>query len=272
MASPNLHTNGVGGTSGSTLATVSPLYTSGEIWYLHSPSGSDAASPRGKERIRPLATLAQALTNAGNNDIIVAMSGHTETLAAITTIAETGLSIIGEGTGSSRPQFIRNVNDELFDITGAGVMLDNLYFPASTTATALGKVRCATAGCIFRNLYFEASTSDDGPQLEFITGAGQALVEGCTFISTAASPADQPATGIQITNAMSDLWMDQVILDGGSSGWANPYALVGTGAVTRLRCTNLDLLRDSDVTLATGTVGYVHVRTKSGSARVVWAA
>jgi hypothetical protein len=278
MASPNILRGGIGGTTGAVFTTVSPLQYSGEVWYVSSTNGSDAASPRGRERIRPLATLAQALTNAGNNDTIVCLSAHQETLTAITTIAETGLRILGEGTGSNRPSFTRNVNDELFDITGAGVVLDNLQFPASSTATALSKVRVGAAACVIRNCLFQASTADDGAQIELITGGDRCTIEGTTVISTASAPSDQPASAILVTNAVSDLNVggplteQAVVLDGGSSGWANPFAFVGTGAITRLTAQNLDLLNDSDITLATGSTYIIHVRNTSGSARLVLAA
>jgi hypothetical protein len=278
VASPNIWPTGIGGTAGATLATVSPLYASGEVWYVSSTSGSDAASPRGKERIRPLATLAQALTNAGNNDIIVCLENHSETLGTVTTIAETGLTILGEGTGSSRPRFTRNMNDELFDITGAGVKLVNLYFPESTLGGALGKVRVGAASCVIRNCYFEAGSLDGAGQVELITGGDRCTIVGTTIVSVETSPSSQPSSAIVVTNAVSDLSIggevttDAVVIDGGSSGWSNPYAFVGTGAVTRLNAYNVDLLGDSDVTLATGTVGFFHVRNKSGSARIVWAA
>src|SRR5687767_7336230 len=146
MASPNIYSGGYGGSTGAVLTTsAAPIYQSGNTWYVDSVTGSDAASPRGRDRARPLATLAQALTNAAAGDVIVFFSGHTQTLTAITTLSLAGLKLLGEGSGSSRPQFIRDANDELFDITAAGVRLENLYFPGSTTTSALSKVRTAGA-------------------------------------------------------------------------------------------------------------------------------
>lgn len=245
---------------------------SGDIWYVNSNGGADAAAPRGKERIRPLATFAQAVTNAAANDIIVLMSGHTETDTSGLTLSLAGLTVLGEGSGSSRPKITRDVAGQLWGVSGAGITIDNVYFPASVTATSTGRIRVASANVTIRRCYFESGTSDDGPALELLTGCSGLLLEDTTFISTAASAADQPASAIAFTNAITHVKADAVVIDGASSGWANPYAVVGTSAVTRLLATNIDLLNDSDVTLATGTVGHFHVRNKSGSARVVWAA
>lgn len=273
MASPNLQTNGAGGSSGSEFATVAPIYTSGDVWYVYSVTGSDAASPRGKERIRPLATLAQAHTNAAAGDVICILSGHTETLTAAQTFNKAGLLVIGEGSGATRPRFTRFGNVVMFDVTAAGVMFDNLFFPASvTTSSASARMRFAGGGNQCRNCYFECSTLDDGPSIETVTGAADILIRDTTVISTATSISDQPDSAIKVTNALSRLDLDTVTMDGGSSGWANPFTFNGAAAITTLRGINMDLLRDSDMTFATGTTGYLHVRNHSGSARVVWTA
>ena len=277
MASPNFYSTGNGGSSGSTLATVSPVLSSGTTWYVSSTAtgAADAASPAGRERIKPLLTLAQAVTNAAANDTICILANHTETLTSAQTINTAGLNIIGEGTGSNRPKFTRNIaaNGVLWDVTAAGVTIDNIYFPATATTASTGaKVKLSAAAPRVLNCYFEASTLDDGAQLQTVTGASQVYVYNTTFISTASSPSDQPESAITVTNALTDMVLDTVVFSGGSSGWANPFAFNGAAAITRLRAINCDLLLDSDVTLATGTVGYWHTRSATGSGRVVWAA
>lgn len=274
MASPNIH-HGFGGSTGVTLTTSSPIYTSGTVYFVSSTATGASDSAPGTERIRPLLTLVQALTNAGNNDTIVVLSGHTETITTTLTISETGLTIVGEGSGTSRPQFTRNIaaNGTMFNITGAGTTIQNLYFPAtSTTANSGSKVKLSGAGQKIRNCYFVADTLDDGPQIETVTGASQIEISDTTVISTATAPSDQPESAIKITNAITDLELDTVTLSGGTSGWSNPYAFNGAGAITRLRALQLSLLLDSDVTLATGTAGILNLGSTSGSARVVWAA
>lgn len=277
MASPNIWQTGIGGTSGTTLATSAPFFASGDIWYVSSTAtgAADAVSPAGKDRIKPLLTLAQAVTNAANNDTIVLLANHTETLTSTQTISKTGLTIIGESLTTTRPKFTRNIaaNGILFDITGAGVTLQNLYFPATATTASTGsKVRTAAVNTKILDCYFEASTLDTGAQFETITGASQVTVRNTTFISTATSPASQPESAIKITNAITDLSVDTVTISGGTSGWSNPYGFNGAGAITRLQALQLSLLLDTDVTLVTGTTGYIQLGSTSGSARVVWAA
>lgn len=277
MASPIIF-QGFGGTTGVTLTTSAPIYTSGDVWYVSSTAtgAADAGGTAGKERIKPLLTLAQAITNAVAGDTIVVLASHTQTISATQTISLAGLTIVGEGTGSTRPKFTRGTiaaNGQMFDITGAGVTLQNLYFPATiTTANTGAKVRTNAVHTRIRDCYFEASTLDDGAQFETITGASQVLIADTTFISTATLPSDQPDSAIKITNAITDLSLETVILNGGTSGWAQPFAFNGAGAITRLRGLGVDLLNDSDITLVTATTGYINLRNTSGSARIVWTA
>jgi hypothetical protein len=273
VASPNINTNGVGGTTGAAIALLSPLYTSGDIWYVSSSTGSDAAAPRGKERIRPLATLAQACTNAAVGDIIVCLSGHAETLTSGQTFSEANQLIIGEGSGSTRPRFTRGADIVMFNVTAAGVQFNNIYFPATTVASTSSRVKFAGVRNELIGCYFECGTLDNGAALETVTGASQVGITGSNyFVSTSTSTASQPANAITVTNTITDLEIDTLVLDGGSSGWSDPYALKVSGAITRMRATNVDLLGDSDVTIVTGTTGHFHIRNKTGSPRVAWAA
>lgn len=273
MASYILWPNGIGGSTGSELATAAPLYASGDVWYVLSTSGSDAASPRGKERERPLATLAQAHTNAAAGDTIVLLSGHSETLTAAQTFNKAGLNVVGEGSGSTRPRFTRNGNVVMFDVTAAGVTFENIYFVASASASALSRLRTAAVTTVIKNCYFECGASDTGPATEYITGAGQATISDTFYVSTATVVTAQPDSAIKVTNAVTDIVLNDVTIDGDDFGWSNPFAFNGAAAITRLRANNINLLNNSDMTLATGTVtSYITVNNSSGSARIVWAA
>lgn len=272
MASPNIYYSGCGGTSGATLATVAPLYTSGTVWYVSSVTGTDAVSPAGQDRIKPLATLSQAHTNASAGDTIVCLSGHAETLTSAITFNKTDIKVISEGSGSNRARFTRNADINMFDVTAAGVVFWNIYFVASSTASTKSRLRTAAANSNWRSCYFECGANDTGPAAETVTGAGSVRIVDTSFVSTSTSTGTQPHSALKVTNAITDLEIEAVTFDGGSSGWSNQYAMNVAGAVTRLRAMNIDLLNDSDVTIVTGTSGYFSPRYKSGSARLVWAA
>lgn len=270
MASPNIYEAGIGGTTGDELCSFSNLRLSGDVWYVLNSTGTDAAAPAGKDRIKPLKTLAQAHTNAAAGDVICLLSGHAETLTAAQTFSKAGVRVVSEGgSPANMAHFTCNGAVVMFDITAAGVWLGNIYFVASTTAPTPARVRVASAGTLIRGCYFECGTSDTVPSLQYVTGAGTAAVRNTTFASTSVVVTSQPHSAINVLNAMSDLTLDTVSIDGGASGWSQPFALNVGAAVTRLTATNLDLLNDSDVTVATGSVYTFSLRAKTGSARMV---
>lgn len=270
----NIYASGVGGSSGDELATVSPLYVSGAIWYVNSSTGSDAVSPRGKERIRPLATLAQAVTNAAAGDIIVLMTGHAETLTSGQTINKS-LTIIGEGVGGSMPTFTRNADIILLDLAASPVTLGNIKFAATTytssTTKAMVRMTTSSARLRLRGCAFYPGQYDTGPQVEFAVSGAIVSLENTSFISTATTPATAPESAIKVTTAVTAMYANGLTFDGGVSGWSNPYAFNGAAAVSSFEARNVYLYGDSDITFASSTVGQLHIAGKSGSARVVWA-
>jgi hypothetical protein len=269
VASPNIYTSGIGGTTGDELCAFSSLVSSGDVWYVQFTSGVDAASPAGKDRGKPLKTLSQAHTNAAAGDMIVFLGGHAETLTASQVISKAGLRLVSEGSGTSQARFTCGGAVVMLDVTGAGVTLGNLYFPASTVAPTPARTRVSGATSLLRNCYFECGSTDTVPALQYVTGATSATVRGTTFASTATATGVQPHSAINVLNAISDLTLDAVTLDGGVSGWSQPFALNCSAAVTRLAATNLDLLGDSDATVPTGSIYTIAIRARSGSARLV---
>lgn len=268
MAAINWYPNGAGGSTGDDFVTLTKLYTSGTIWYVNFATGTDAAAPAGKRREKPLKTTAQALTNASAGDIICWLSGHSEVVSSVITASKAGIIFASEGTGSSRARLTCAAATEVFDVTAAGVRIYNAYFPASTVAP-VARVRTSSSVTVLRGCYFECGTLDTTVALRAITGAGPLRVLNTSFVSTSTSTSSQPATAIEFFNAVSDVEMDNVVIDGGVSGWS-ASAILGTSAVTRLEATNVDLLNDSVVTLATTTTGHFFVRNTSGNSEVIW--
>jgi hypothetical protein len=180
------------------------------------------------------------------------------------------LWVVGEGSGSSRPKFTCAGTIAMFDITAAGVAIDNVYFPSST-AVPTARIRTASTETIIRSCYFECGASDTASALRTVTGAGQLLVKDTTFVSTATAIASLPSVAFEVVNAITDIDMDNVTFQGGTYGWSD-YAFKGGAAVTRLDAINLDLLSGSDFSLATGSSYRIHVRSQSGASKVVIAA
>lgn len=232
--------------------------------------GVDAATPQGQDRVKPLATLAQAHTSAAVGDVIVLMSGHAETLSAAQVFSKAGVVVVSEGSGKNRARFTRNGDINMFDVTAAGVAFWNIYFVASAAVSVRSRLRVAGAAPTLRESFFECGPNDTGPAFETVTGSSSVRVEDTQFLSTGTALTAQPHSAIKVTDALTDLRLESVSISGGTVGWSNQYAFVGAGAITRLRAFDLDLLDDSDMSLVTGTTGYITLRYKTGSARVIW--
>ena len=111
----------------------SPLFTTGTIY--HVDSGADAASNgnAATNPKQPAATLDGAIgkCTANNGDVILVAPGHSETLSAAAAITcdVAGVTIIGMGTGNSRPTFTLDTATTVdIDITAADVQIHNCIF------------------------------------------------------------------------------------------------------------------------------------------------
>src|SRR6185312_1241877 len=79
----------------------------GNVWYVSSATGTDSAG-FGYSPEAPLATIAYAVGTAAvadNNDLVLVLPGHTETLVAAHTVLmnKAGVTVRGLGVGRQRP-------------------------------------------------------------------------------------------------------------------------------------------------------------------------
>lgn len=266
--------NGLGGTLGAQLATCKPLEVSGSVWYVHYGTGTDAASPRGKDRQNPLKTLAQAITNATAGDIVVLLSGHAETLTAVLTISKQ-LYIVGEGTSSGLPAVTFTTDAataDTFAVTQAGTELWNILFPENTQDNnGNGKVEVTAAGVRIRGCYFQQGRHDLLPAITLGAGASNCRLVDTTVISTGTTASGLPAYGIRVTAAISDLETENLILSDGVAGFTNPSWDSSGFAVTRMRQLNLSLLLGADMALnATNAGSWLNPQLQTGGGRIDW--
>lgn len=268
--------NGAGETlGGDVLASQSPIITSGNIWWVNSATGTDAASPAGQDREKPLATLVQANTNATDGDIVFLQSGHVETFT-VAFGALKALTVVGVGTTSGKPAAQLKINAAAAGLisTATGVSeLRNIYFPAAVQSdtSANGKVKVAsTPGVVISGCYFESSGNDQLSALEIGVASNSVLVENCTFVSTATSTATRPTRGIFVSGAVTDLRIIGCVFDDGTVGYSGSSCDLSGGTITRLRCHSNSFLRGADAVVASASTGYLVPSTQSGGARVSW--
>ena len=249
------------------------LRMSGAVWYLDATNGSDDAG-WGTDREKPLATLAQAQTNASDNDVIVCLDGHAETLTAVLALTKI-LTIIGEGGTTGSPSVIFTLdngsNASLFTIGVARFGFHNIQFATNSQTNTAARISVAGAGFWMNGCYFDCSGTDTGAGLSLGSGADDACIEDTYFVSSATAIATQPSSGLKVAAAVSNLKLNGNVFSDGTAGFSTGYALhASTAAITGLRGANNSLLLGASATIHASTVGYLGIGAKTGSPRVVF--
>lgn len=270
MASPNVYGRGLNLTgtvfqNGPNLLTLYPAWLSGAVQWVDTIGGNNANA--GTDPELPVQTLAQAVTNSSASGLIVIGEGSTESPSVSQSIALAGLRIVGCGAGSTRPRYTCTGAVSMWDVTAAGVRIQNIYFPASTAA-ATNRVALTGINGEVRDCYFECGASDTNRAVRVHTGAHGTRVSSCTFIATAS----RPAIGLEVSAAVTDTSVVDTTFDGGSVGWTD-YAFKVSAAATRINIENVSLLNRSDFgATVTGTTYQAFGLTNDGLNRVLWTA
>ena len=262
--------NGLDSDGGDAMLTSKPFITSGDVWYVQNTDGTDATGTAGQNRTKPLKTLAQAITNSANDDIIVLKKDHAETVTSAWALSKR-LTIVGAGSSSGKPTAKLTLNAaaaSMFTPSGDNVELRNVWLEENAQSNTTSKV--LVTGDKFRMVgcYVEGNGNDTSALLTFSTSADDARVESTTFISTATATGSLPEAAIDCPVAISDLELEGVVFDGGTFGWDHFYALSNDGTLTRLRAIGGSFLRGSDVQLENATTGWITAPTTSGSVRI----
>lgn len=268
-----IYPNGAGDTLGNQLVTCRPLYMSGSIYYVNSNGGVDAAGQAGRNREKPLATLAQALTNSADNDIIELMSGHTETSPGPWTVAKK-VVIVGGGSAGGKPTVKLNGSGAgtgvRINCTVDNVEIRNIWFPAATggLATSIGIVFNGLLSRV-KDCYFELGASDSSG-VRYASAANTGRITNTTFISVATLVAQQPTDAVEFLGNVSDLELDGVVFNAGTVGFSTPQAFNSAGnQLLRLKAENISLLNGADWTSAiAGTTGWLNPQLSTGGSRV----
>lgn len=158
----------------------------GNVFYVNSVTGSSTNS--GTTPSDPFATLQAAVSAAvtSNNDVIIVMPGHAETVTAVITVNKIGLSIIGVGNGMRRPAITGSGTIDVLSVTAANVLIENINFPAPLVDAATADINVAAAGCVIRNTRHIGSVATEN-KVDIITvasGGDDLLVDGVSIYNT----------------------------------------------------------------------------------------
>lgn len=263
--------NGIGGTLGDSLAIAKPLQASGKIWYVSSLVGSN--SNVGNDRDQPLATVSAAITASSSDDIIVMLSGHTETLAAGIVVSKR-LAFIGEGSSGGQPTVVFKTNAAaivMFALQGTNSEMRNVKFASTVSGTSNIALELDAASCRVTGCRFEQTTANDLIGLNISNTATQGRVKDCTFVSLATSAATAPQQAIRsVGGTVTDLELENCVVDAGAHGYSAAGIDFSGSAITRLKAEGISLLNGAVALLNASTTGWFNVQTSTGGGRVEW--
>lgn len=166
----------------------------GNVKFVSSVNGTDGTG-YGFSPDAPYATINYAVTQvtADNDDVIIVMPGHTETMiAAGTCTISKGCSIVGIGVGRKRPKIKYTTSTAAtFAITGSNVVIDNIFFDGVSGAldTVASLVTVQGTDVTFQNCEFELANATYQAVLGILADASttapdRLLVKNCFFHGT----------------------------------------------------------------------------------------
>ena len=164
----------------------------GDIFFVDSGSTSTGGDTtgHGKSPDEPFLTLDYAVgrCTANQGDTIYVCQGHAENLAADSAVDVdvAGLSIIGLGTGSTRPTFTATAVAGDFKLAAAGTYIENILFLGGIDATT-GIVEVSAADCQIIDCEYRDSTGQATDIIITTAAADRLLIDGLKVIGAAAA-------------------------------------------------------------------------------------
>src|SRR3990167_2653657 len=166
--------------AGASVIGAGELFTTGNVYYVDSASGSDGNL--GTDPAFPKATIDSAVTaaTANNGDIIVLMPNHAQNLTNATAfqLDKAGLTVVGLGEGRNRPTFSFTGTSGAVNIDSADCRVSNMVFVADVSAVVQGIDLDANDFTLDNCEFNFADTGDD-----FINAVNAGASDRFTFVN-----------------------------------------------------------------------------------------
>jgi hypothetical protein len=256
----NFYPDGLGGTV-DIVATNEPFYGfDARALYVHFATGVDTVgTDGGKDKQRPLKTLAKAVANATPNDVIVLLDGHDEVLTATLILDKIGLIIVGCGQTAGVPNVRLRLDlavGTMLNVTAACVQLRNIRFGPNVQPNGFSSVSVSGAGFVMDHCYMELGENDYSG-LVLGGGADHVRILDSTFISTALVAGTQPHSAITNSGNHSGLHMDGVVVSDGVLGFSNHWGIdLLAGVASNISAYRLSLLLGASARFS-GSTGFI---------------
>jgi len=269
--------NGLAALLGDQLVLCDPLQTSQQILWVNSQEGVDTNT--GRDREAPLKTLVRADILCGTGDIIVLMSGFTETLTAGIAF-KNGVTVVGEGASGGIPTatLYNNQGAAGMLLPSGGVELRNIRFKENVQTNLAARIAIVTPNVRILNCYFDCGVTDGGPAVVYGPNADYAVLANTKFVSTSTLKTARPYDAVQVAAAVSHFTMSNVTFDDGTFGFTRDYAFEALIPVWYFKGLGVELLNGASMFFGTAVIeqqlyqstGWLNVRLRTGGARVVW--
>lgn len=168
--------------------------TTGDYFFVDSVVGSDGNSGLNvsapKKTLGGAAAAAAAKNGSNNGDVIVVAPGHVEnvTIAAYLTLSQSGLYIIGMGTGITRPTLTWKTSTAAqIIVSGSNVVFDNFVFDFTGIDAVVAALSVTGTDVAFVNSTFLTNSGTTGVVKGILTAATATRfrVENCLFFGPA---------------------------------------------------------------------------------------
>lgn len=164
-------------------------FCAGNVFFVQSTHANKGDTVgRGRTPNQPFATIDYAVGNCAANqgDVIVVLPSHVETITAAAglDLDVAGITILGIGTGRSRPKidFTTATTADL-DVDAANIKIENIYFDLTSIDALAAPIDVNAADFVLSNC--ELETADTGGQctLAILTDAAadRLTIENCIF-------------------------------------------------------------------------------------------
>ena len=199
-----------------------------DTYYVDSGSGSD--SNDGRDPGYPKASIDSAIGSctASQGDTILVQPGHSETLTAAIELDVIGVSIIGVGNGTLRPQITLAADDNGIEVSVANCKIQNIYFNERTvTPTSVNAyIDVSDANCQLLDLHFDVG-AEDLDSITLQSGADSVEIGRCRWVTTA----DGPDSAIRVEAVIDLLHVHHNIFDGGTVANAFDEGHIVSGSI-----------------------------------------
>lgn len=249
--------------SSTSLITVVDIgETPGDVFFVDSThtSASDA-SGSGRRPDAPFATLAYAYSSdvLSSGDVVYVMPGHTESITGAGTVTAdiAGVTVIGLGSGATRPTFNFTATDSTMLITAASNRWVNLLTVANTAVDVVDGIVVTGADCTLQDI----EGREDGTTKQFAlwvrlhTGAARAKLIRPRFLGAAG---DGGVAAIKISGVIDGVYIaDAWCVGTHSSGTIFSDASATDTMIVRAFCRQAHATKDSGIALAAGNTAVI---------------